>query len=135
MDSKKRNIIVQFVKFNIVGITNTFITYCIYSVLVIFGVNHFIALGFDYLFGIIITFVLNKHFTFKHKYKTTVFIFLKMVVIYIFVFFINSFLLYIFIDINKFNKLVSQFFAQGAVALMSFIFQKNIVFRSNGGKR
>lgn len=132
MDCKKRNFIIQFIKFNLVGIINTLITYFIYCILVLFRMHHFIALSVDYLTGVIITFTLNKNFTFKNKSPTSIFMFIKMLFIYLIVFSLNIFLLFLFIDIYKFNKIVSQFFVQATLAFLSFIFQKNFVFKERG---
>jgi hypothetical protein len=60
-----RNLVVQFLRFNIVGIINTALTYIIFSTLVLIGIPFYLALAADYTFGIVFSFFANKKFTFR----------------------------------------------------------------------
>ena len=118
----------KFLSFNLVGLVNTAITYGIYALAVAIGVNHFIALGLDYAFGLIISFLLNKNLTFRIREKTDTRMFLKMIIAYVPSFLINMVLLWLFIDVFGMNKYLSQFMALALVSLFSFFMQHTFVF-------
>jgi len=118
----------KFLSFNLVGLINTAITYGIYALAIAVGLNHFIALCIDYALGLIISFFLNKNFTFKIRKKADIEMFLKMIVAYIPSFLINIGLLWLFIDKFNMNKYLSQFIALAIVALFSFFMQHKFVF-------
>jgi len=120
----------KFISFNLVGLINSAITYGLYALAIALGANHFIALGIDYAFGLIISFFLNKNLTFKIRKKTDIGMFLKMVVAYIPSFLINMALLWVFIDMLGMNKFLSQFIAMAIVALFSFFMQHKFVFNN-----
>jgi putative flippase GtrA len=60
----------QFLKYGIVGASNTVITLVIYSVCVEAGVESAIALGFGYLAGTFNSYLLNHHWTFRGGERT-----------------------------------------------------------------
>jgi putative flippase GtrA len=51
----------QFVKYGIVGASNTIITLVLYSLFVEIGVQYLIALVFAYLVGSLNSYLLNRH--------------------------------------------------------------------------
>ena len=55
----------QFVKFGIVGASNTILTFVIYSVAVVIGVHYAIALVLGYIVGSLNSYLLNRHWTFR----------------------------------------------------------------------
>ncbi|MCL1925467.1 MAG: GtrA family protein [Defluviitaleaceae bacterium] len=59
-----------FIKFLIVGVCNTFIAYAVYFILLQVGLRFFIAAGIGQIAGIINSYFMNKHFTFKSKSKS-----------------------------------------------------------------
>jgi len=129
---KKRVSLIQFVKFNIVGIINTAVTYGIYSLLVFLGVYHQIAVVCDYSVGIVFSFFLNKHVTFKVKRKTSPSMMGRMVLSYVLILGVNMGLLWILVDSLGYNKYLSQLVALALVSILSFLAQKYFVFTSRG---
>ena len=57
----------QFVKYGIVGASNTVITFVVYSVLVTLGVPYTIALLLGYAVGSLNSYFLNRHWTFRAR--------------------------------------------------------------------
>jgi putative flippase GtrA len=129
MGRKKRIPLIQFIKFNIVGIINTAITYGIYSLLVYLGVHHQIAVLCDYTFGIMISFFFNKHMTFKIKERTSPGMLFRMILSYVFILGVNMAALWVLVDTLLFNKYLSQIAALALVSVLSFTAQKFFVFR------
>lgn len=129
MDLCVKENFIQFIKFNIVGIINTAVTFGIYSFVVFLLDNHFIGLACDYFFGIIISFALNKKVTFNNGSKTSVFMITKMILAYVPSIILNIVLLYIFVDIANWNKYMAQFITMFLIAFISFLMQKFFVFK------
>ena len=126
--SKHRLIISQIIKFNIVGVINTLITYGIYSALVFIGLRDVIALCLEYMVGIVISFFLNHKYTFGLE-KYTFVMFLKMVLTYVPSLFLNFWLLLFFTLKLGYNSYIAQIFSLIIVTGLTFILQKKYVFR------
>jgi putative flippase GtrA len=124
-----REMIPQFIRFNIVGILNTGLTYAIYAGLVFIGVNHFVALGADYAVGIVFSFLMNKRLTFQVKGKGSLWMFVRMVASYVLLLALNALILWALVDRGGVNTYLGQAFALAAVALLSFAAQRVVVFR------
>ncbi len=133
MDHKDNNprrleILRQFVRFNIVGVLNTLLTYGIYSGLVYLGVHHLAAVVIEYAFGIVFSYLLNKRFTFAVRGGGSG-MFGRMLLAYIPTLLLNALLLWLLVDRLHWNKYVGQAVALGFVSVLSFIAQKVFVFR------
>src|SRR5713226_5623508 len=61
-----RPVVIQFVKFGTVGVSNTLLTFLVYTVLLkVFGVWYLAASAIGFLVGAINGFLLNRRWTFK----------------------------------------------------------------------
>jgi putative flippase GtrA len=129
MDSKKRNLIREFITFNIVGIVNTAVAFLLYSLLVFMGVHYRISLILDYCFGMVFSFLLNRRITFRHLESITFRMIISMVGSYLGVFILNLTLLTVFVEKWNMNTYVAQAMALSASVLVSFFAQKFFVFR------
>lgn len=63
----------QFVKYGLVGASNTIVQFVVYSVGVTIGVDYLVALVVGYLAGALNSYLLNRHWTFRagHVAHTT----------------------------------------------------------------
>ena len=133
MDDKKhthaREVILQFIRFNLVGIANTGLTYAVYAILVFIGVNHFIALVADYAVGIVFSFLMNKRLTFRIRGRTGIGTFARMVGTYMLLLTLNALMLWALVDKRGVNTYLGQAIALVVVALLSFAAQRLVVFR------
>lgn len=133
MDYKNKNrlkiSVIQFIKFNIIGLSNVFITYGIYSLVVYLSDSHRLALILDYIFGIIYTFIMNKFITFgKSRSGKLHREFIRIIVLYILIFIMNWFLLDYLVNNANWNKYLAQAVALITLAGVSFFGQKYFVF-------
>lgn len=138
MDREKhpraREVILQFVRFNLVGIVNTALTYAVYAVLVFVGVNHFLALLADYAVGIVFSFAMNKRVTFRVRDRATPAMFLRMAGSSVLLLALNALMLWLLVDRRGVNSYLGQVIALAVVALLSFAAQRILVFRVHRGE-
>ena len=121
----------EFIRFNIVGIINTAITYGIYALVVYLTENYTAGVACDYAFGIVFSFLLNKYITFKNHDRITVVMVLKMILSYLPSFLLNLVSLHILIGMWGWNKYAAQLVTAACIAVISYILQKLFVFRKN----
>ena len=57
----------QFVKYGVVGASNTVLTFIAYTVLVTLGVDYLLAVVLGYCVGSLNSYVLNRHWTFQAR--------------------------------------------------------------------
>lgn len=129
MDNTRLRLFIQFIRFNIVGVTNVALTYLIYSVLVFVGVHFRLALVLEYMVGIVFTFFANRAFTFRHAGSRGWGAFGRIVLTYAVVLGINVVALSYLIENLGWNEYLAQFILMIVLAGLSFFTQKTFVFR------
>jgi len=122
-------ILKQFLRFNVVGVLNTALTYGIYSGLVALGLHHLAAVGVEYVFGIVFSYLMNKRFTFTVRGRAGSRMFLRMIVAYVPMLLLNALLLWLLVDRLHWNKYAGQAVALSFVSALSFTAQRRFVFR------
>lgn len=124
-----RRTIIQFLKFNLVGITNTFLAAVVYVVVAYGSGSYTLGLIADYAFGIVFGFILNKLFTFEKKDEpVTAKQVGKYVVVYGFVFAINYSLLRVAVETYGYDQYIAQFVIFAVIVVPLFFVQKKYVF-------
>jgi len=127
-----KTLLFQYIRFNIVAVIYTAITYLLFSALIYFGVRYQIALVFDYSTGVILSFFLNKRFTFKVKEKANIKMLSKMIAVYLIHFTLNLLALNLVVSIFSEKKIFLYVGQLGIIVLLSaisFVFQKIFVFK------
>jgi len=118
-----------FIKYILVGGFNSFISYSIIFFLMYFGMIAEISNFIGYFFGILMSYYVNKRFTFSSSeghQKTFMKFIGSMSIAYI----VNLFLLIILIRFLNFNEYLSQLLSGIAYTLVGFILSKKWVFKS-----
>lgn len=128
MGDSKKNILIQFFKFNFIGIINTVVSYALYAVLVMLGINYILALVADYIAGAIFSFVLNKKYTFKIQKETDKAMLKRALHWVVAIFLINLSLLYALVELSNLDELIAQLIVLVVITAASFLLQKLHVF-------
>ena len=120
---------IQFLKFVVVGTLNTALGYAvIFACMYLLGLSAVLSNVTGYLFGLTISYVLNRSFTFKSTSKST-----TEVVRFLFVFLIaylaNLGVLLALIRYAGMHEGVSQILAGAVYVVTSFLMNKYYVFR------
>jgi putative flippase GtrA len=96
----------QFVKFCLVGGTNTVISLLVYALLLKLNVYYIVASAISYIAGLINGYLLSSSFVFKHKINLKQG--LRFVGVYLSSLLINLAFLYILVDLFKISELIAQ---------------------------
>jgi len=121
-----KNIILQFFTYNLVGIVNTLFGFTIVFFLMFFGLSPTISNFIGYFFGAILSYNLNKKFTFKNKEnsaKQALKFFMVLAISYLLNFFTLQLLL------NNINPYMAQLISGIVYTLSSFVLAKLFVFK------
>ena len=93
-----KNFVIQFIKFGLVGITNTIVHLGVYYLLLYFDIHYIIANTLGFLISIMNSYFWNSRFVFKSN-KEGATTFLRTFLAYGSTFLLSSVLLFIMVDI------------------------------------
>src|SRR5579871_1005673 len=111
----------QFVKYGVVGASNTVLTFVVYTVLEKLGVNYLVALPLGYAVGALNSYLLNRRWTFRahdiaHTTAGTRFAIVQVAAIAV-----NELLLYVFVHHLGVDKIASQAILTVPVLVVTFV--------------
>jgi putative flippase GtrA len=129
----RRILEVEFIKYGLVGVSNTLLTYATYGLLVLIGVPYLVALLVGYIPGTVNSYLLNRHWTFEaghlsHSRAATRFAAVQACAIVA-----NSLLLYLFVHDLHVGKLLSQAILTVPVVLVTFFINRAWTFDRRAG--
>jgi len=129
----KRALLIQFLKFGVVGLSNTAISYIIYSVLVYIGLHYLIANIIAFIFSVLNSFIWNNKFVFKKKddqKRNIIHSLIKTYISYAFTgLVLQNIFLFIFIDILYISKYIAPFLGMVVTIPLNFILNKKWAFQ------
>jgi putative flippase GtrA len=121
--------VAQFVKFGIVGVSNTLLFFAIYTALLKgFGVWYIAASAIGYLVGAVNGFLLNRRWTFKEHVGDALTP-VRWTVVQGCGLALNLGLVYLFVDGASLDKLLGQACATAIVTVLTFIANRAWTFR------
>lgn|SRR5437868_170488 len=123
-------IVVQFLKFGVVGISNTLITFAVYGLLLkVFGVPYLIASAIGFIAGATNGFLLNRRWTFRGHVGDALTP-VRWAIVQTSGLGINEGLLYLFVHDAGLDKLLAQVFATAVVTVTTFLANRAWTFRT-----
>jgi len=127
----KKESVKQFIKFAIVGVTNTLINLSVLYVLKeFFGVYYLFAAVIAFIVAVTNSFILNKIWTFKENIRDgTIKKYSKFFMVSLSALLVNLLILYILTDIFKLYYMLSQIVAIGVSLWINFFGNKTWTFR------
>jgi putative flippase GtrA len=121
--------LVQFVKFGVVGVSNTLLAFTIYTVLLkVFGVWYLAASAIGFVVGAVNGFLLNRRWTFAGHVGDALTP-VRWGIVQGCGLALNEGLLYLFVDDAGIEKLLSQAFATAIVTVITFLVNRAWTFR------
>ena len=129
-----RTVSVQFIKFCLVGLSNTVVSWLIYSVLVYVGLHYLIANVIAFLLGVLNSFFWNNKYVFKpsgdQQKRDTWNTLIKTYISYSFTgLILNNILLYFFVDILHISAYIAPLLGLVITVPLNFIMNKKWAFK------
>lgn len=107
------------------GIVNTIFSFSIYSALIFIDFSYQFATLIALIIGVFFSYFTQSNFVFKSKGSR---LFFKYILIWFFLYFINIFLIYVFIN-SGINKYYSGALSSVVMVVLSFLLQRNWIFK------
>lgn len=118
---------IDFIKFCLVGVSNTAVSFLIYWICIGFGINYLFSSAIGYIISIFNGYLLSSRFVFKKSIKIkSVF---RFFLIYSLSLLLNLFILYVLVDMYKLNKYIAQVIAIGINTIFNFVLNKLWAFK------
>jgi len=122
-------LLVQFIKFGIVGVSNTLLTFAIYTVLLkVFGVWYLAASAIGFAVGAVNGFLLNRRWTFREHVGDALTP-VRWGIVQTCGLGVNEGLLYLFVHDAGLDKLIGQVCATAIVTVSTFLVNRAWTFR------
>lgn len=119
----------QFIRFLLVGVANTAFGYAIiFSLMYLASVSPEISNFFGYLAGLVLSYILNRNFTFRSIQKRSA-EFGRFLLVFGFAYSSNLVALLVFIRVLFIGPGASQILAGGVYIVTSYLLNKYYVFR------
>jgi putative flippase GtrA len=124
---------IQFVKFGIVGFSNTAVSYIVFSALIYIGQHYFVANAAAFILGVLNSFFWNNRYVFKRgdgKKRNIRGALLKTYLSYAFTgLLLNSALLYVFVDLLNISKYLAPLLCLPVTIPLNFVINKTWAFK------
>lgn len=129
--------LIQFVKFCMVGFSNTMITYTVYYALTFVGLPYVVAYTAGFILGVVNAFYWNNKFVFgTSETRNLLITFLRMTAVYSVIgFFLSNFLLIALIERLSISKYVAPVFILILTIPLNFLLNKFWSFKAKGDKK
>jgi len=115
----------SFIRFIVVGIINTAFGVGLYCLFIYLGIPYRISVLLSTTLGVLFNFKTISKFVFKTKENRLIF---KFIASYVIVYFLNIFLIQIFLMTDILDEYLAGIMATPIVALISYFIQRKFVF-------
>ncbi len=126
----------QFIKFGIVGFSNTLISLAVYYILVFFGWNYLLANTMGFLISVCNAFFWNYRYVFKDKTETSIpKSFSKVFITYGISYLVSTFLIWLMVDILHISEWLAPLIRLVVTVPLNFVLNKLWAFRKREKKK
>lgn len=125
----KKEVLIEFIKFCIVGVSNVVINLIVYYIMLYFGASEYIANTFGYFISLINAYIWNVKWVFSKHDTNSKQAILKFFIVYIFSYFLSMFLLFLFVEIVGISKFIVPLINIAITTPINFILNKFWSFR------
>lgn len=126
----------QFIKFGIVGFSNTLISLAVYYILVFFGWNYLLANTMGFLISVCNAFFWNYRYVFKDKTETSIpKSFSKVFITYGISYLVSTFLIWLMVDIMHISEWLAPLTRLVVTVPLNFVLNKLWAFRKREKKK
>ena len=123
------DLIKQFIKFGIVGLSNTFISLTIYYVLIYFKVNYIIANTVAFIISVLNSYYWNSKFVFKKSQEGNLKPLLKTFMSYGTTFILSTMLLFIMVEYLNISEVIAPILNLIITIPLNFLLNKFWAFK------
>lgn len=113
----------QFLKFSVIGVLNTAITFITYTLLVHFQINTIISNSIGYILGTVNSYFFNNYWVFKAKDKSKE-VFTKFIIVNIITLCVSNGLLIYITERMMVEKILAQAFVIPVTTVFNFLLNK-----------
>ncbi len=125
-----KNDIIKFIKFSIVGLSNTIVSiFSFYIIFNFFGIYYIIASTFGYLMGLVNSYFWNLRWTFKHQHSIGVLT--KFIIVNILALTIKLIIMRILVENYLFQEIYAEVIAMGFAIIINFSGNRFWTFNKN----
>lgn len=125
----QRTYFLQFIKFSLVGVSNTIISLAIYYILVLFEINYILANTLAFIISVLNSYYWNNRFVFKKSESGHLKPLLKTYIAYGSTFFLTTGLMYIMIEKIGISQLIAPLINLIITVPLNFIINKSWAFK------
>lgn len=120
----KKALLVQFIKFGIIGGINALINLVVYYTLVYFGAHYLIANFFGFALSVLNAYILNSKFVFNKTQEGHVVPLIKVYITYGTTFLLGSGLMYLMVSVIGITKWVAPIINIALMTPLNFVLNK-----------
>ncbi|WP_442951591.1 GtrA family protein [Paenibacillus sp. GYB004] len=120
----------QSMKFVLVGVTNTIISYLVFIGCNLLVDNYLVSLLISYIIGVVNSYFLNKNWTFRTPKTRNLSTIIKFITVYLCTFLVNLIILILLVDFLYFSASLSQAISLIITTMISFIGHKYWSFKN-----
>ncbi len=113
----------EFIKFGIVGVSNTLITFAVYNILLKLGINYLIANIIGYICGMINGFIWSKNWVFKVNNESKMY-FIKFALVNLLSLAVSTGLLMVLVKQLSFNTTIAQLITTCITVVINYLLNK-----------
>jgi putative flippase GtrA len=114
-----KNDLIKFIKFSIVGVSNTLVSLVsFYIFFEIFGIYYIIASTLGYVMGLVNSYFWNLRWTFKHQHSTGVLV--KFIIVNLIALSLKLSVISVLVEVYAIPELYSEVLAMGFAIVVNF---------------